>query len=58
MVGQLDMANMSNEYVKWWFFETFLFSDYKNVFVFEFLHLEVDSIIFGAQIFFVLNLLC
>ena len=50
------MANMWSEYGKWLDLETFLHPDSKTGFIFAFRHLEVDPIVFCAQIFFVLNL--
>ena len=51
LVGQLDMANMWSEYVKWLFLDTFLHPDSKTVFVFEFGLLQVDPTFFSHSIF-------
>ena len=57
-LGQLNMANMRSEYVKWLFLETFLHPNSKIVFVFALWHRKNDPTIFLRSIFFVLNLLC
>ena len=57
-LGQLNMANMWSEYVKWLDLETFLHPNSKTVFVFAFPHLEVNPTFFALKFFFVLNLQC